>query len=559
MVLVRTNELDIAKHRLATTILAIEAKDYVKLRQIFTYLPPEDNAWLLTNISPDHRREIATLLGATIDTQILVHLDPKIRREILMNMRYDAGDPRCEIVQLDRDELIEQRVFQAIKSIMDDDHPRLRQIFDILQAADAAAVLEFLSPGQRNKAIPMLQGHFNPKILTFLDSVIRYEVMERVGFENLVHLLAELDYSEITEILEDVEPEKQKKVLDSISRLIDRDIFKAIKKSLFYDENTAGRIMGIGISFAASQTVKDIYSKFCINKKLPRESQLIFIYDSNSDVCKFKLIGQIYISELCRLNQSRSARSEPVYKYAHEIPCCIYTNTKLEEIGFLFKKYFVPEMPVINPKNFRLMGTIKANQAIDILDTSTEEELLSLAGLQEFDFHDSIGRTILTRLQWLSVASIATIASAAVIALFEETLQDNPSLSVIIPIPAGIGGNAAAQVLTVTVRAIANREIGKANLWRTIRKEVISNLGSGFAIGAGLGVMSLFYYQRASIGIILGASVMLNICWAGLVGSGLPILLDRLDKDPAMASIFLNIMTDIVGYVILLGLAKLVV
>jgi len=405
----------------------------------------------------------------------------------------------------------------------------------------------------------MLDLHFQPKVLTFLDTNIRDEILEQLPDENLIHFLAELDYSEIVEILESVESDKQKIVLDSIGNLIDKEMFKLIKKSLFYAEGSAGRIMNPGLALAASNSIKEAYIKYYRYNKLPRESQIIYIYDSGNESSKFKLIGQIYTSELCRLNQNKHARFEPIYKYAHDIPCFLYTNTPVEEIGFLFKRYFVPEMPVVNPKNFRLMGTINANQAIDILDTSTEEELLTLAGLQEFDFHDSVARTIATRLQWLGVASAATIASVSVIHFFEDIIKDNPTLAVLMPIAPAIGGNAASQVLTVTVRALSNREIGRANLWRTIRKEVLSNLGSGLVIGLTIAVLAFLSYKKLNVCIILGISVAANICWAGLVGSGMPILLDKYDKDPALASAFLNVTTDIIGYAILLSMARIFV
>lgn len=555
MALVRTNEVDIAKSRLMATIVCLNSKDYIKLKQIFTYLQPEDAAWILSNLNEAQRYEVASTLGSALNARILAFLDQKTRKNVIRNLKYDFSFTQDGLLETDREESIQQRVFHTTKALVENDKVRLKQIFDYLQPTDAATVFEFLTSGQRSKAIKLLGSNFQPKILTFLDSNVREEIMDQLDYESLIHFVAELDYSEVVEILESVDTNKQKEILESISKLIDKDILKSIKKSLYYDEDTAGRIMNPGMSFPATQMVKEVYNKFCANKKLPKESQIIYVHDNNSESYKFKLIGQLYVSELCKLSQSKHARSESIYKYTHDIPCILYTNTKLEEIGFLFKKYFVPEMPVINPKNYRLMGTVNANQAMDILDTATEEEILSLAGLQEFDFHDSISRTIMTRLQWLSVASIATVASVSVIHFFEDTIKYNPTLAVLMPIAPAIGGNAAAQVLTVTVRALANREIGRANLWRTIRKEFLSNFGSGVVIGTSIGLLSYLYYKRLDISLILGISLTVNICWAGLVGSGIPIALDKYDKDPAVASVFLSITTDIIGYAVLLSMA----
>ena len=557
MVLIRTNEIEIAQNRLLVVTKCLDTGDHVRLKQIFNYLQPVDAAWLISNLPTQKQADLVRILGPMVHSRTIKYLDRRTRREIIKNINYEEYPDYSSGPDVNRDDFIQYQVFQVMKYLMSNHKVGLYGLFESLKPADAATIMEFLSPAQRLKVVSILDNSFQAEILTFLDSKIREEIIDSISYDTLIHFIADLEYEDIIEILQNMEVHKKSLILHSVSKLISKDDFKLIKKSLSYDKDTAGRIMSQGLVCSADTTVREVYNKFCLNNKLPKNLQIIYINDANADTNHFKLVGQLWMSELCRLMYTRHSRTEPVYKYMQEIPCILYTSTKLSEIGFLFKKYCVSEMPVLNPKNQRMMGTIDCTQALDIIDNSIQDEILSLAGLQEFDFHEGITKTIMTRIGHLVIAAIATTASVSVIHLFDGTVRDNGILAVMMPIAPAIGGNAANQVLTVTVRALSNREIGKINLWRTIKKEVISNLGGGILIGLLVGILCFLYYRKITIASILMIALTANICWAGLLGSGLPILLDQYDRDPAFASVFLNVATDIFGYAVFLGLAKI--
>jgi magnesium transporter len=555
--IIKTNDSQILHQMLVEICSAISAKDKQKIVGIFNYLNPKDGARILQLLNNSQRKQAIKLIGSSFKKEILEFLDDHTRSHIIQNVKYHFSSDKESLVPVDRQELIQQRVFQTIKAISELDYSKLQQIFNYLQSSDAATVIEFLTPPQRVQLIKLLGISFDPEILTYLDYTIRDEVVSKIEINALVHFLSELDESDIIEIIQHIDPSKQKSILDSISKIINKDTFRSIKKSLHYPQDTAGRIMNQGISLPSSCTVKNAYQKFCFHQKLSKENQIVYIYDQEQNTeFKFNLIGQIYLIDLCKLNQKRKTRNDVIGKHMVEIPCVAYTNTKLEEVGFLFKKYFVTEMPVVNPKNRRLMGVLNASQAVDILDTMSEETALTLAGLEEFDFFETTLNTITTRLKLLGIASMAVILSSLVIRIFEDVLAKNLILASITPIVAGISGNAASQVLTVTVRAISNREIGRSNLWRTIRKEVISGFGSGLIIGACIGLMIYIFTRNMKIAVILMVAITANTAWAGLIGTSIPILLNKHRKDPALASVFLNVLTDMVGYAILLGLAS---
>jgi len=557
MHLIKSNEIEIAQNRLETIIKSLENEEYNKVKQIFNYLQPKDVAWVISNIPAEQRIQCVKVIGSSLHPNVISYLSRPIRKEVLNNIIQRSYLDYSMDADVSHEDFIQHHVFQVMRYALSGQKQHLQRIFDLLKPADGATILEFLSSSQRNRVINLLGHSFPPEILGFIDTKIRSEILDSLTYETLIHFLAELSKEDIIEILQDIDTHKQPLILHSISKLIDKDDFKLIKRSLSYGRYTAGRIMSPGIACSTDSTVYEAYNKLCITTKMSKYSQNIYIYDRNSDISQFKLVGQLGLQDLCRLMSGRSSRSEPVYKYMEEIPCILNTSTQVSEIGFLFKKYYVPEMPVVNPKNHRLMGIITATQALDILEREIGGEILTLAGLHNFDFHESVRKTIFKRIQHLGIASVATIASVSVIHLFESTIRESYLLAILMPIAPAVGGNAANQVLTVTVRAISNREIARSNIWRTIKKEVSANLGGGILIGLSVGILCVLYYKNWKVGLILAIALMLNICWAGLLGSGLPILLDQYDRDPALASVFLNVATDIFGYAVLLGMAKM--
>jgi magnesium transporter len=555
MPLVKTNESDISINRLKAVLFAIRTNRMDKINEIFVHLTPQEIAAILNNIPDYDRKTLIKSLPVQISPKVINYLNSKVRKQVIHEL--DCNEHIEENEETNIEQLIDKYTLQTIKFLANNDYDGVCKIFDNLQPADAATILEFLTQQQRLKVIKVLDNKFDAKILTFIDIGIREDMLNQMDRQTVIHFMASLEYTDIIDILDNLDIHKQTEILNGISSLVDRDTFKAIRKNLFYEEGTAGRIMTPGISFSGSNTVKEVYNRFCFNPKIPKENNLIYIHDMNKDN-KFKLIGSVYIADLCRLNKNKYFRNQNISEHMDDIACILKTDTKLERIAFLFKKYFVLQMPVVNPKNYRLMGVISANQAIDILDIYIGDKILSLGGLDVFDFHESITSTITTRLKWLSIASMATILSTIVIHCFEDIIKNNSFLGVIMPIAPAIGGNAASQVLTITIRALSNGEIGQANLYRTIKKEIISNLGSGLIIGLCIGIITFLYYKKIRIAFILSLALITNITWAGLVASAIPIILDRQGKDATLTSVFLTITTDMMGYLIFFILVKLI-
>jgi magnesium transporter len=203
---------------------------------------------------------------------------------------------------------------------------------------------------------------------------------------------------------------------------------------------------------------------------------------------------------------------------------------------------------------------ITIDDAMAVLDEEHEEDILRLAGVSaEESLSDKVVETAKQRLPWLAVNLLTAIIASLVIAQFEETISQFVALAVLMPIVASMGGNAGTQSLTVAVRAIATKDLTGANVWRVIRREVLVGLGNGIAFAAVMGVIGLIWFGSMTLAYVIAVAMVINLVVAGLAGTVIPVLLERIGVDPALASgTFVTTVTDVVGFFAFLGLAAAV-
>jgi magnesium transporter len=191
-----------------------------------------------------------------------------------------------------------------------------------------------------------------------------------------------------------------------------------------------------------------------------------------------------------------------------------------------------------------------------VLDEEYEEDMMRLAGVGEGSLSDSVLETTRGRLPWLAVNLATAIIASLVISMFETTIAQFVALAVLMPIVASMGGNAGTQSLTVAVRAIATKDLTTSNVWRVIRREVLVGLLNGMIFAVVLGLVGYFWFGSSIIGWVLALAMVLNMVVAGLAGTVIPVALEKIGTDPALASgAFVTTVTDVVGFFAFLGLA----
>ena len=390
----------------------------------------------------------------------------------------------------------------------------------------------------------------DPDLLFELEDHLRKEVTDSLTPEEVAEVITEMDSDEAVQVLEDMEERERAEVLSSVPREEREDI----EVGLAFPEDSAGRrmqtdVVTVGTNWTVGQTIDYLREE----SDLPEEFLDLFVVDE-----EVHPMGIISLSQILR-----SPRNTLMREIADETQVLIPAETLQEEVAFLFEKYDLTTAGVIDSTG-KLLGMITVDDVMEVAREEFEEDILLLGGVGEETIDDGVLQSSAKRFAWLLVNLVTAGLASWVISMFDATIEQMVALAVLMPIVASMGGNAGTQTLTITVRALATKELTSYNTVRAIRKELLVGVLNGllFAILAGVATVFIFGdLGETSIllgGIIAGAMVI-NMIVAGLSGVVLPILLDRWGVDPAVASgVFVTTVTDVVGFFAFLALASLV-
>ncbi len=233
----------------------------------------------------------------------------------------------------------------------------------------------------------------------------------------------------------------------------------------------------------------------------------------------------------------------------------ITATTDQEDVAFLFRQRDLTSAPVVDAGG-RLVGVITIDDVVDVIDEEHEDDIMRLGGVIEDDLYSAAVDTSRSRFTWLMVNLGTAILASMVIGLFDATIQRMVALAVLLPIVASMGGNAGTQTLTVAVRALATKELTEANAGRVIRKEFLVGAINGAAFAIITGLVTWAWFRDAGLAAVIGMAMIVNLVVAGLSGALIPLALERLGVDPAVASaVVLTTVTDVVGFFAFLGFA----
>jgi magnesium transporter len=228
-----------------------------------------------------------------------------------------------------------------------------------------------------------------------------------------------------------------------------------------------------------------------------------------------------------------------------------------EEVARQFERYGLMAAPVVD-KNDRLVGVVTVDDVVEVIEQEADEDAKLLAGVGDERLSDSVRQIAPPRLWWLFVNMFAAMLSAMVIKFFDASITQMVALAVLMPIVASMGGNAGTQTMTVTVRALAMRELTSVNVFRVVLRECAIGLINGFAFALLLGIVAYLWFGMGSLGGVIAAAMVVNMLAAALAGIFIPLALDKLGFDPAISSsVFVMTVTDVVGFFSFLGLATL--
>ncbi len=461
-----------------------------------------------------------------------------------------ADNPEIETedhVALGEDYALTASFVEKVGDAADDgDGMRLRGLLEDLHPADVADLMGFLTAEHRTVVVQWLPPDLLAETLPELDDGIREEVLERVPHLTLAEALQELESDDAAAVVEDLEDDQRERVLAAMPET-DR---AAIESSLGYEEDSAGRLMQREVMAAplfwnVGDTIDHVRSQ---GEDLPELFFDIYVVDPMN-----KPVGGVAISRLLR-----SPRTTPLSELMEPVNEISVTQDQ-EEVAYIFEKYNLISAPVVDASG-RLVGQLTVDDVVHIIQEENREDILRLAGVsEEEDRSSGVIDIVRGRVPWLGVNLFTAVLGAAVIALFEGTIQQIVALAVLMPIVSAIGGNAGTQGLAVTVRALATRELNASNAMRTFWRELTVGLLNGLVLAPLTGLAAGLWSQDWRLGVVIGAAMILNLLVAATVGVLTPLTLSRLKFDPAVSSsVFVTATTDFFGFLIFLGLATLV-
>lgn len=458
--------------------------------------------------------------------------------------RGEGEAPENAVFELESD--FEQSVIASLEA---DDAVRAKALVTPLHYADLADLLEHLSYEHRRALVDAIRDDLDPDVLSELDDSVRDEIIEQIGLEKVAAAVAELDTDDAIDLVEELDEDEQRQLLQAIPES-DRAL---IEQGLSYPEDSAGRLMQREIVrvpefWTVGQTI-DFFRHSADGEQdvLPEVFYDLFAVDP-----RHKPVGRVSLSALLRT--PRSVRIADLMDTDMKV---IATTTDQEDVAFLFRQRDLVSAPVVD-EGGRLVGAITIDDVVDVIHEENEEDLMHMGGVSEGDLYSAAVDTARARFRWLFVNLCTAVIASFVISFFEATLEKVVALAVLMPIVASMGGNAGTQTLTVAVRALAMKELSPTNAWRVIGKELIVGCFNGLVFAAIMGSIAWLWFDSGTIAMIIGAAMFANLTIAGFAGTAIPLLLERLGVDPAIASsVFLTTVTDVVGFCAFLGLATL--
>ncbi len=424
------------------------------------------------------------------------------------------------------------------------DQEALVALLEPLHEADVADLLEQISRPDRQALVRLWGINLDGAVLSELEEGVRDDVVAGLPDDILAAAVQDLETDDVVYLTEDMEAPEQERIL----RALDDADRIAVEQSLLYEEDSAGRLMQREVVVAPEHwTVGDAIDFMRAEEWLPESFYDLIIVSPQMHPVGLVPLGKV-------MGSARAIRlSELMNADFH----WLRVGQSQADVAYMFNKYHLISAPVTDGDG-RLVGVITIDDAMEALEDETEEDLRLLAGVGDEELSDGVADIARGRFVWLTVNLGTAILASAVIGLFADTIQAFVALAILMPIVASMGGNAGTQTLTVAVRALATRSLTASNMGRFIGREGLVGVINGVGFAVLIGVLSGLYFGDATLGWVIATAMVGNMVVAAFAGVLIPIALDRLKLDPALASgTFVTTITDVFGFFAFLGLAGL--
>ena len=459
----------------------------------------------------------------------------------------DTADVAVEVAResdsLDDENILKKDFVRRVRGALE--AGETDQVYDLvepLHPADIADLFELLDADERPLLAKAISDLMGSEVFAELNDHVRELLVEALPAGEVADIAEQLDTDDAVAMLEDLDEEDQQAVLAEM----EPEDRAAIEAALSYPEESAGRLMSRDfVAVPEHMTVGHLIDFLREGRDLANEFWEVFIVDT-----AFHPLGTCQLSWILRTPR-HIALTDVMKRDQTLIP----VDMDQEEVALRFQKYALISAAVVDDDG-RLVGQITVDDIVHIIQEEAGEDVLLLSGAGDGDINEPIRDSYISRVRWLIANLVTALLGATIISSFGGAIEKLVALAALSPMVASIGGNAGTQTMAVAVRALATNQLTRANTGRILLREFRVALLNGVTVAALIGIASTLVFANPLLGAVIATAVMVNIVTAGLAGVIVPVLFDRFDQDPAVASsVFVTMITDSMGFFAFLGLA----
>ena len=422
----------------------------------------------------------------------------------------------------------------------------VKRLVNTLSPAEIGNLLESLPLGKRIVVWGLVDPDDDGEVLVHVGDEVRESLIAEMDPDEIVAAVEDLDIDDLADLVEDLPAT----VIDEVLKSMDRENRDRLEQVLSYPEDTAGRLMNPDVVTVRADTTVDVVLRYLrLRGELPEHTDYLYVVNR-----RHQYLGRIGLAQLLTHDAVT-----PINQLLDDEQAAIGVEESDSEVARQFSDRDWLSAPVVDD-NHILLGRITIDDVVDIIREQAEHQALSAAGLDEDeDLFSPAKRAFKGRLLWLGVNLGTAFIAAGVIGRFEDSIEQIVALAILMPIVAGMGGNAGTQVLALMIRGLALGQIGSSNFRVLLRKEIGVALINGVLLGSGLGLIVLAWFHSLMLSLVIGAALTINLLTAATAGVLVPLSLKRRGFDPALAGgVLLTTITDVMGFLSFLGLATLV-
>jgi magnesium transporter len=454
----------------------------------------------------------------------------------------DSGVDSSSLDEEDR--LRPEFVDKVLDAVDAGDDETARRLVEPLHPADIADLIELAARDEREGLVKALAGIVGPDVLAEMNDYVREGLLDEMEPQQVADIAGQLATDDAVALIEDLDRDEQQAVL----RAMEPDDRAAVEEALSYPEESAGRLMQRDLCAVPEHwKVGQVIDYLRSTDDLPTDFWEVFVVSPAHHP-----VGTCKLSTILR-----TPRGTLVSDIMAREQSLIPVDMDQEDVALRFQKYALVSAAVTDDEG-RLVGMITVDDVVHIIQEEAGEDVLLLSGAGEGDINEPIPMTVRRRLFWLVINLGTAMIAASVVSLFQGEIGKYAVLAVLMPIVAGMGGNAGTQTLAVAVRALATNQLTESNTLRAFGREFTIALANGISLGALIGVGVTLIFHNPALGAVIAAAMVINNLAAGLGGILVPVTLDRFRVDPAVSSaVFVTTITDVTGFFSFLGLAAL--